>query len=89
MRIASGLRQGAISAAVFCGVMFAIISVDVNVREQMSELVMGGGVSSFSHRTGQVVDALATALRYQTLENAPLVVFAAVGAVLFVFMVKA
>jgi hypothetical protein len=89
MRITSGLRQGAISAAVFCGVMFAVISVDARVRERLTELLAGGGLASFPERAGDVVEALLTAARYQTLENAPLVVFAAVGAVLFVFMVKA
>lgn len=89
MRITSGLRQGAISAAVFCGVMFAVISVDARVRERLAELLTGGGVASFSARAGDVAEALVTAARYQTLENAPLVVFAAVGAVLFVFMFKA
>ena len=89
MRITSGLRQAAISVAVFCGVMLAVVSVDTRVRERMSELLAGGSVSSFSDRGGQVVDALVTAIRYQTIENAPLVVFAAVGAVLFVFMVRA
>ena len=89
MRITSGLRQGAISAAVFCGVMFAVISVDARVRERLKELMTGGGVASFTERAGDVVEALVTAARYQTLENAPLVVFAAVGAVLVVFMVRA
>ncbi len=30
-----------------------------------------------------------SALRHQSIENAPLLIFAAVGAVLFVFMVRA
>ena len=33
-------------------------------------------------------NALMSAVRHQSIENAPLLVFAAVGAVLFVFMLK-
>ena len=57
-------------------------------RNGSTELVAGQGVSSFADRASQLGDALATAVRYQSIENAPMVVFATVGAVLFLFMVR-
>ena len=90
MQIKLGLRQAVLSTLVFCGVLLALVSVDARVRDRMSEVVTGGdGVSSWGSRVTELADALATAVRYQSIENAPLMVFATVGAVLFLFMVKA
>ena len=90
MQIKLGLRQAVLSTLVFCGVLLALVSVDARVRDRMSEVVTGGdGVSSWGSRVAELADALATAVRYQSIENAPLMVFATVGAVLFLFMVKA
>lgn len=85
-----GIRQTAISAMVFGTVLVGVMSVDVRVRDHFAELVWGGdGASSWGHRAGELGSALVAAARYQSLENAPLLVFAAVGAVLVVFMLKA
>jgi hypothetical protein len=45
-------------------------------------------VGSWSDRASYLGDAVLTAVKHQSLENAPLVVFATVGAVLFLFMVR-
>ena len=89
-RIGGGLRQTVLSGLVFCGILAALVSVDPRVRDRMTELVGGGGdpLASWSSRATQLVDALGTALRHQSIENAPLLVFATVGAVLFLFMVR-
>lgn len=85
-----GIRQTAVSAAVFAAVLIGIISIDARVRDHFAQLVSGGdGVSSWGHRAGEVGSALVAAVRHQSIENAPMVVFAAVGAVLVVFMLKA
>lgn len=85
-----GLRQTAISATVFGGVLIAILSVDDTVRDHFAQLVSGGdGVTTWGHRAGELGNALVSAARHQSLENAPLLVFAAVSAVLVVFMLKA
>lgn len=74
---------------VFCGVLLALVSVDPRVRERMTELVYGGdGISPWGDRVGDLGGALFTAIRHQSIENAPLLIFATVGAVLFVFMVR-
>lgn len=83
-----GLRQALVSLAVFAIVIAALVSVDDRVRERFSDL-FAGGVSPWGDRLGDLGGALMGALRHQSIENAPLLIFAAAGAVLFVFMVKA
>jgi hypothetical protein len=83
------MRDGAVSAAVFGGIMFALVSVDARVREQVSDMVSSGAnVGPWSSRLTELGDALWSAARHQSLENAPLVVFATVGIVLFLFMLR-
>lgn len=84
-----GLKQSIISAAIFTAVLIGIVSVDDTVRERFTELAYGSATaSSLSARSMGLVDALGGAVRHQSIENAPLLLFATVGAVLFVFMVK-
>ena len=89
MQIKLGLRQTVLSSMVFCAVLLALVSVDARVRERMSELVVGGdNITPWGDRLADLGEALITAVRHQSIENAPLLVFATVGAVLFVFMVR-
>lgn len=84
-----GIREGAISAAIFGGVMFALVSVDARVRDHVSNLVgNSASVAPWGSRLEELADALWSAARYQSIENAPLVVFATVGIVLTVFMLR-
>jgi hypothetical protein len=90
MKIKLGLRQAFISAAVFCGVILAVVSVDPRVKERLEGLLFGGnGVSSWDNRALELGNALVMAVQTQSIDNAPLMVFAAVGAILFVCMAKA
>lgn len=84
------LRQALASLAVFALILAAVISVDDRVQQRFGELFLrGDGVSPWGDRIGDLGGALISALRHQSIENAPLLVFAAVGCVLFVFMVRA
>jgi hypothetical protein len=84
-----GLREGAMSAAVFGGVMFALVSVDARVRDHVADLVGGGAsVAPLGARVSELGDALWSAARHQSIDNAPLVVFATVGVVLTIFMLR-
>jgi hypothetical protein len=83
-----GFRDGFISAAVFGVVLLALVSVDPRVEEQMTDLLRAGSVSSWSARLGDVGDALWSAARDHSLDQAPLLVFAAVGTVLTLAMFK-
>jgi hypothetical protein len=84
-----GIKQTAMSATVFGGIMLGLVSVDARVRDTVGALVTGGdGMSSWSARMGELGDAMLVAAQHQSIENAPLVVFAGVSAVLVLFMVR-
>jgi hypothetical protein len=84
-----GFKQTLMSLAIFAVVLGALVSVDDRVRERFTDLVYGGqGVSPWGDRVGDLGEALMSALRHQSIENAPLLLFTVVGAVLVVFMVK-
>ena len=89
MRTKLTLRQWTLSTLVFGGVLFALASVDARVRERVSDVVSGGdGLPPWGDRVSDLGNALMSAVRHQSIENSPLLIFAAVGAVLFVFMLK-
>jgi hypothetical protein len=89
MQIKLRLRQWALSAVVFGGVLFALASVDARVRERVGDVLSrGDGLASWGDRLSDLGSALTTAVRHQSIENAPLMIFAVVGAVLFLFMVR-
>ena len=84
-----GFRQGLVSAAIFGAVLFTLVSIDDRVRDRFGELVSrGNSISPWGDRAGDLGGALISAVRHQSLENAPLLVFAAAGAVLVAFMLK-
>ena len=84
-----GLRQTAISGGVFALLLLVLVSLDQRVRERATELVDGASsVSSWTDRVSMFTDTLTDAAKYQSIENAPMLIFATVGAVLFLFMVR-
>lgn len=84
-----GIRQSIASAAVFTAVLLALVSIDDRVRERCSVLMSGGdGLSPWGDRAADLGHALVDAARHQSIENAPLLVFAVGGAVLVLFMLR-
>ena len=84
-----GIRQAIASGAVFGAVVFTLVSVDSRVRDRFGDLFSGGnGLSPWGDRAADLGQALLGAVRYQSIENAPLLVFAAVGGVLVLFMLR-
>lgn len=81
-------RQSLVSGGVFVAMLGGLVVFDERVRERFNDLMSGGGIMPWSDRLFDLGGALMTALKYQSLENGPLLVFATVGATLFVFMVK-
>jgi hypothetical protein len=83
-----GVRESAISFVIFGGVIFALASIDPNVRDRVTEVITGGGVARLGNHAGDLGGALWTAVRTQSIENAPMAVFAAVGVLLTLFMLR-
>ena len=84
-----GIRQAIVSATVFSAVLLMLVSVDTRVRDRFGDLVSGSdSLSPWGDRASDLAHALMGAVRAQSIENAPLLVFAAVGSVLVLFMVR-
>jgi hypothetical protein len=89
MTLKFGLRDGAVSAAVFGIVLFGLVSADPRVHDQVSDLFGGtGSVGPWGERLTDLGSALWMAMKDQSIDNAPMLVFATVGAVLTLFMLK-
>jgi hypothetical protein len=82
-------RQMLLSITAFALVVGGLMYVDPRVSDRFSQLVSGGdGIASWDNRLAELGGVLLSALKTQSLENGPVVVFAAVGAMLFLFMVR-
>ncbi len=82
-------RQVLLSLTAFALVVGGLAFVDPRVRSQFAQLLTGGdGISSWDNRLAELGSTMVSVLRYQSLENGPLMIFAVVGAVLFLFMVR-
>ena len=81
-----GTRQGIASAVIFIAMVVALMWKDDRVRDLV--VIQAGGASSWGSRAGDIGSTVLSAARHQSIENAPMVVFAVVGAVLVLFMLK-
>ena len=88
MTMKVGFRGSVLSAVVFVVVLFGLTMFDPRVRDTLSDLFSSGSVSPFGERLGDAGSALWSAVRYQSLENSPMLIFATVGTVLAVFMMR-
>jgi hypothetical protein len=89
MTLKLGIRDSAVSAAVFGVVLFALVSADPRVHDHVSDLFTGSAaVSPWGDRLSDLGSALWSVVKDQSIDNAPLLVFATVGAVLTLFMFK-
>jgi hypothetical protein len=83
-----GFRQTIASTAIFVAVLTVLVSIDERVRERFANLVSGGDIAPWGDRASDLGQALIGAATYQSIEHAPLLVFATVGAVLVFFMLR-
>ena len=90
MQITPRLQQSFLSATVFAGLIAGLMWVDPRMREYMTSTFDGGrGVFTLSHRAQDVGGAVIDAVRSQSIDNGPMMLFAVAGVVLFLFMFKA
>ena len=84
------LRQTLISLGGFGLLVAAVMAADPRVREELDRLLWGGnGVASWDNRAMDFGHAAMNALKIQGIENGPMMIFAVVGGVLFLLMLKA
>jgi hypothetical protein len=84
------LRQTLISLGGFGLLVAAVMAADPRVREELDRLLWGGnGVTSWDNRAMDFGHAAMNALKIQGIENGPMMIFAVVGGVLFLLMLKA
>jgi hypothetical protein len=83
-----GFKQGIASATIFAGLVGFLVWVDPRVRERVTQLVAQNSADTLGHKFTDLGTTLLSAARHQSIENAPLVIFAVVGAILFLFMLK-
>ena len=82
------LSQTLGSMTVFGVLLVGVASVDARVKDKFVDVISDNSVSSLGHSASGVAREVVSAARYHSIENAPLVVFATVGGVLFLFMVR-
>lgn len=86
-----GVREMIGSALCLVAVLGVLVSVDPRVKSRVAAILSdpaGGAITPLGDRVGDLGGALWTAAKHQSIENAPLLVFAVVGAVLFLFMLR-
>ncbi|HXH07557.1 MAG TPA: hypothetical protein VNI83_13325 [Vicinamibacterales bacterium] len=91
MATARRLRDGLLSLLCFGGVMAALVAYDPRVRARVAELAGTADTTSvppLADRLSMLASVIWTAVRDQSLEHAPLVLFAVAGAVLLFFMLR-
>jgi hypothetical protein len=80
-----------LSAGVIAAVLGVLVSIDVRVREQVQAAVRSASPASAADAGAQVREigsALVDAARTQSLEHAPLLVFALVATVLLLALAR-
>jgi hypothetical protein len=84
------LRQILLSLGGFALLLLALVAVDSRVRDELDRLLWGGnGISSWDNRAMQMTSSLTDSLQFQGIDNGPIMVFAIVGGVLFLLMLRA
>jgi hypothetical protein len=86
-----GIGETLVSIACLVAVLTVLVAVDVRVREHFSLLfseVTSEGVGTWGDRLLAFGGAVFDAAREQSLQEAPLLIFAGVGIVLLLFMLR-
>lgn len=86
------LEDGLISAAGVLVILVGLVVLDARVRERVEEVLAPGQpqveLARASARASRTAAIVADAVRHQTIEQAPLVVFVAAGGGLFLAMLR-
>lgn len=84
------LRQFLLSLGGFALLLAALVAVDSRVRDELNRLIWGSdGLTSLDNRAIATTNSVTAAIGFQGIDNGPIMVFAIVGGVLFVLMLRA
>jgi hypothetical protein len=86
-----GIGETLVSIACVVGVLAVLVAVDVRVRDHFSLLfteVTSEGVATWGDRLVALGGAVVDAARDKSVDEAPLLIFAGVGIVLLLFMLR-
>jgi hypothetical protein len=92
VQIRRALKDTLISVAALCALVFMLASFDDRVREQISLRIAPGQVSAQVADAGATVrnltDVVMEAVREQSIDHAPMVIFVLAATVLVLFMLR-
>jgi hypothetical protein len=75
-----------------CGLVLGLAIIDERVRDQLARMLSGGGPTSelvsAGGRAQELTEILMDAVRDQSIEHAPLVIFALAAMLLVLFMIR-
>ena len=84
------LRQFLLSIGGFALLVTAVMAVDSRVRDEINRVLWGtDGVATWDTRAMSATRSVTDSLQYQGIDNGPVMVFAVVGGVLFLLMLRA
>lgn len=86
-----GVRESVASVLVFAAVLAMLVSIDPRVRARFVSLAAdptGSAITPLGDRLSDLSGALWLAAKDQSIENAPLLIFSVIGALLVLFMVR-
>lgn len=83
-----GLRSSALSVAVFVFMLLGLTMLDPRVRDTLTDLFSSASAAPFENRVTDAALAMWSSVRYESIENSPKLIFATVGTVLTVFMLR-
>jgi hypothetical protein len=84
------LRQYLLSIGVFALLVTAVVAVDSRVRDEVNRVLWGSdGVATWDDRALSATRSVTDSFQYQGIDNGPVMVFAVVGGVLFLLMLRA
>ena len=84
------LRQFLLSLGGFALLLAALVAVDSRVRDELNRMLWGdNGVASLDNRAIAMTNSFTETIKFQGIDNGPIMVFAVVGGVLFLLMLRA
>jgi hypothetical protein len=82
-------RQFLLSLGGFALLLMAIVIVDPRVRDEINRRIWGSdGMTTWDNRAMSATRTVTDAFAFQGIDNGPIMVFAIVGGVLFLLMLR-